>query len=476
MEVEPETFTLFQKELHRRTGEGVPEKIKTVFIHRFVKISWYAPIKEQLEAVSSNQGITYTVSNSHDYLLKTFLVSYLPAIRVKPEYINEYRIAWTHNPGINIVQNAVLKANNTQLNSFDSITHDILSQYGYIVKRGFKSFHRQKIGNIPKLEEWTTFLPYHPIDVPQPFFYATDNHRGLPLLKSSLIKYTHNYTFRRKILDLLRMQKYDSVTESWVNIVPEAKFLEGIKDDDQEIPQPQLWGRYSQITKAEREWYKSCPMTHEIFYDDVVTCNAINSISYGQTLNIPLTAQTPVKAVFWVSQNLTAVANHNYSNYTTNADDVTQGYNPNISFSFKHGNIQRIPETDIGKAEEDTWEFPRAPWENGYNVITFCNDPFSFDGQASISLAESNKVGNITIKLGNNDPNFIRPGNSEPKKETEPTTDIQNSVLSPQFFINCRLLVYRKFSFFHEKDKGFDFTIDKLDNTRIYYDDKKKTK
>lgn len=489
-------FSTFQKELHRRRGKLVDnggvemsEGVNTIFKHHFRKISWYTPIKERLAASDNQDETIYTASNTYDHLLKTFLDTVLPSLRIKSSYADKYRMCWTHNVGINISKGAKLLANDVPLNGFDSIGHDILSQYGYLTKPGFKKHHLISIGSVPTLEKWSVVLPAHPINVLQPFYYAKSNHLALPLLNSSITQFKHVYKLRKKILDLLRMQKYDTKTGNWVDIKPTYSVIEGIKDKDATIPRPELWGRYAKITDEEREWYRDCALTHEYFYDDLVSCDDTNRKTYGQVAEIPLVSATPVKAVFWVNENLNATSRHNYSNYTTNADNAYLGWNPSKMFTLNYSTSTRVESMSIDHAErEEAWQFPRAPWEPGYNVITFCNDPFSIDGESSVDL--NNHNAKLHITLGNTDPSLITPEDYEPKidnlddevieedVESVTDTDTKNSKKIPganvNFMVKCRMLVYRKLTFSFDKSKGgYLFQRDSLDTQQIYFDDKK---
>lgn len=492
------SFTLFQKELHRRRGEkdangkvSMSEGISTSFQHRFKKISWYTPIKEKLLSSKNGNEIIYTASNTYDHLMKSFLTLTLPPLRIKSKFQSKYRMCWTHNVGINININAKLQINDITLNSFDSVGHDILSQWGYLTKPGFKKLHLISIGSIPKLENWMTYLPAHQLNVLQPFYYAKASHLALPILGASLNQFKHIYLFRNKILDLLRMQRFNEKTQTWVDIPSHqgALAIDGIKDKHSVLSQPELWGRYAKITDEERDWYRQCQDVHEYYYDDLVVCDDKNTKIYGQTAEIDLKSSTPIKAIFWVNENLLSSKNNNYSNYTTNSENINLGWNPSKSYSLIYGGADRIPETSIDHAErEEAWEFPRAPWEPGYNAITFCNNPFSVDGEASLDFKDGAK---LLIRLGNTDPNLINPENYENKEEVteldleevelekfSTTTDMDFSKKkssTPEFTVRCRLLVYKKLTYYYENDKYY-YKVDSLDKNQVWFDDEIKKK
>lgn len=505
IKLDSQSFNLFQKELHRRRGEYRPvrdekmgvfkdtlfmlEGVNTIFQHRFKKISWYTPIKEQLNVVDNGSECIYTANNSYDQLMKTFKDLMLPALRIKSKYADKYRMCWTHNIGINIDRESKLMANDIPINTFDSVGHDILSQFGYLVKPGFKKHHLISIGSVPKLEQWTTFLPAHQLNVLQPFYYTKANHLALPLLASTITQFRHIYKPRRKILDLIRMQKFNDKKNAWIDIKPNYAVIDGIKDKDALLKTPELWGRYAKITDEERHWYKECSegMVHEYFYDDLVVCDDQNKKVYGDVVEIPLKAPTPVKAIFWVNENLAATRYNNYSNYTSNAENVYQGWNPCKNFNIRYATSMRVEDMSIDHAErEEAWEFPRAPWEPGYNVVTFCNNPFSIDGEASVDLQGNNAQ--LAVKLGNTDPSLISPENYEPKPDgdpnqdsedeedehvTEPDTKTKNGkITGPEFIVRARLLVYRKLSYHFDNSKGgYIFKVDHLDLSNIWYDD-----
>jgi hypothetical protein len=468
-------FSLFQKELHRRNEtiidgkkSGDSEGLTTIFQHKFKKLSWYTPSKVKLAASLNVDGVTYTADNTYDHLFKTFLRFSIPPIRVKPDKVNEYRIAWTHNIGINIVESATLTINEVKSNYFDGTSHDILSQYGYLVKPGFKKHHLTSIGAIPRLTRWSSTLPAHQCNVLQPFYYAKANHLAFPLLGSSLTQLKHVYKLRLGVLKLLRMQRYSDKSNTWVNINPTVDVIDGIKDKDAAIATPEMWGRYSTFTEEERDWYKECTVgsMHEVYYDDIIGHDETSDRRpFGYSASINLISPTPVKAIFWVAQNTKAVACNNYSNYTTNEDNVNHGWNPCLSYGLSYLNSVRISETDFDHAEkEEAWEFPRAPWEPGYNAIAFNNNPFSVNGDASIDL--TGKGASLRVTLGNTDPDVLvlsldknssKDGQiigddfEEEKDQTTDTATRASDKKTSFFKIKCRLLVCRKLSFYFDK-------------------------
>ena len=494
IKVDSQTFSLFQKELHRPLGAVDKndddkitrnEKIHSIFQHRFRKISWYSPVKEILETNGggNDDNVTYIANNTYDHLFKSFLNVQLPAIKVDDKKANEYRIAWTHNIGININKLAKLMINDIVVNSFDSTSHDIASQYGYITKSGFKKHHLISIGSVPRLEEWTNFLPAHHLNVLQPFYYTKANFLALPLLKSSTTQFKHVYNFRRRILDLLRMQRLNPVTGKWVDILPKPEVIEGIKDKDSLIPLPELWGRYSRITDEERNWFRHCGDTHEYFYDNFLAFDDTNSRSYEEVASVDINSATPVKAIFWVSENTNSSRLNNFSNYTTNITNVYQGWNPHGQFKLERGEQVIMDSKSIIRAErEEVWEFPRAPWEPGYNAITFCNNPFSIDGEASISLQGSKTK--LTVKITNGNPDLIMPNNYAKRDDLDdfaqttevvPSNVVVQKEINPSFIVKVRLLVYKKLSYgYDEKSGGYIYRVDQLDPSQVWYDDEVK--
>jgi hypothetical protein len=505
-QVESAKFSLFQKELHwslsthddKSKPPTAKDRTHNTYQHNFKKISWYIPEKIILPGTKTDGYVTYTADNSYDYLIKTFLTVMLPALKVKQDKANAYRICWTHNVGINIVQEAKLLAGDIPLYSFDSITHDILSQYGYLVKAGFKKHHLASIGAIPKLERWSNSLPAHQLDILQPYFYAKAQHLALPLLQSSITQFRHNYKFRLRILSLLRMQKYCNKLDKWVTIRPVYGVIDGIKDKDSSLAQPTLWGRYAKVTPLQLDYYRNCgsgdkksSLVHYFYYDDFVAIKDNNKKSYGEVADIALSSTTPVKAVFWVAQNISAKKYNNYSNYTTNEENVNNGWNPTKKYNITYPRTR--DDLPISQADtQEAWQFPRAPWDPGYNAHTFCNNPFAIDGEPSANFVQD-KV-KLLISLGNTDPNLITPENydkngvvstddddisdNEPdsEDESEPSTATTatrgTKKRSSQFLIQVRLLVYRKLSYHYDKDKGgFLFKRDDLDSNAIWFND-----
>jgi hypothetical protein len=403
----------------------------------------------------------------------------LPPIRVRPEFKGRVRIAWCHNIGTNQITQAVFKEDDDTYQTWDNVWADIYFQFYQDGGAGKRDIHNIGIGNVKCLEDWTEFLPPYPINVDQPWFYSMDHALSFPIFyKNSQTRAEHRYTFRRKVVDLLRVEilgrdhKWKSTTRSvhkYLDISPSAT-----------LKLPELWGRYAYITDPEIKWYK-CKQTRTFYTRDIDVCDTPNPNKFNSMAEITMHCTKPCLAFFWVAENRDATAIHNYSNYTTDTGDIYSGWDPIKYTSLKYGTITRLDAmpSDHFSIAEPRKHFPSAPSERGYHAHSYAWDSTGYDGDIGIVLANMNAK--LQCRIANN--NIYTSAYDEEDDEDEgdelaesPTTSSaptkksddskpSESVtedISPSFITRARLLVVRKFTISADgdpKDDKYKFHI-----------------
>lgn len=464
------TKTKFQEEIHEPKTEN--ELIMSNFIRSFRKSTWYSHMPVKLSAAANEDTVTYTVSDAFDYLLYTFLRQKLPALRVKKEYINQVRICWCHNIGHNIIESANLRFDDEVAQTIDSTWCDIFSQH--FVPSEKWDHYKISIGSIPQLENWSTSLPEHTINAPQPWFYSRDRSLALPLFLCSLVKVTHQYKRRMRITDLLRMQIRKSPDDPWVDRPTNLRFIQGAGDGN--LKTPELWGRYAYLTEDERE-YNRCMRRHVFYTNDVVGCKQINSSSFGQNATVELDCKTPCLTTFWVAENMAAKRFNNYSNYTTCTDDVYQGYNPIDNTSLEYSGVKRLDRipSDVLTMMEPYYHLPSAPREAGYNSYSFAYDPTSLDAEIGVCMSgiKSKLIASIASREVEAQTEIEEEEDDAFKYlddfdiQSQRSVAVSNSygdINEPTFVTHVRLLVLRKMVYeYNDERKGYVITIDRLD-------------
>jgi hypothetical protein len=473
---------LSMTETHRdmHVQSSLNEEFVSEFARTFQKSTWYSTTSMKLACVEDGEEVAYAVNTNFHLLIYTYMCLMLPAIRVKSEYKKNVRIAWCHNVGTNLIQQAVFKEDDDMFQRWDSTWADIYFQFYQSEGAGKRDNHNIGIGNVKFLEEWTDYLPAYPIDVAQPWFYSMDRALAFPIFyKNSQTRAEHRYTFNRNINYLLRCQIFDNKTQKWRNATRAIHRYLDIGPSSM-LKLPELWGRYAYLTPQEIQWYK-CNKSRVFYIRDVEVCDTQNPNKYGSTAEVSLHSRSPCLAFFWVAENKDAKDIHNHSNYTTNVDDIYKGWDPIRSVSLKYGTVARldnVPSHHFSIAEPRE-HFPSAPNECGYHGFSYASDSTNFDGDIAIVLSKLNA--RLHCKIANNDIFSTTKYHDEEDGEEEEDDAISQSGFedlsvekiddskatelltiepSPSFITRVRLLVIRKFTItLEEGTDKYKFTI-----------------
>ena len=471
------SLTEFQRDIHIMAN--MSEEIISNFYRAFIKSTWYSSMPMKLKCTTDGEEVVYSVNNSFHFLMYSYMCFTLPPVRVKQEYKGRVRIAWCHNVGTNPIQQAIFKEDDDTYQTWDNYWADIYFQFYQDQGAGKRENHNIGVGNVKCLEEWTEYLPSYPIDVDQPWFYSMDHALSFPIFyKNSQTRAEHRYTFRRKLVDLLRVQilgkdhKWKNTTRKvhqYLDITPSAT-----------LKLPELWGRYAYITEPEIKWYK-CKQTRVFYTRDVEICDTPNPNKYKSTAEIGLHCTNPCLAFFWVAENLDATANHNYSNYTTDVNDLYSGWDPIKTTTLKYGTTVRLdnmPSHHFSIAEPRK-HFPSAPSERGYHGYSYAWDSTSYHGDIGIvfanmnarlqcRIANNNIFTNIAYEEDDDDEeedeiadaaDGDQNKNNGKKHEDTELADFSLEENSPSFVTRSRLLVVRKFTISAEADDKYKFTV-----------------
>lgn len=459
----------FQEEIHLNEGDHDNEILSDHY-RKFVKSTWYSSVLTKLECNKDGNETVYRLNTSFHFLKYTYLRFVVPTVKVKAEFMGRVRICWCHNLGINISEQATFKEDDDTYQTFDKTWGDIYPQYYQESGAGKRENFNAGVGNVDILEEWNEILPSHPINVDQPWFYTMNPFPIWP--KMSLTKAEHRYTFKKKVTDLLRVEVktkdgyWKPVTKNTIKYIDIA--------GPNELPVPELWGRYSYVTDQELKWYVTCDKREtddfqsRVFYTrDIVACDIQNPTKYKSVANIELTSQNPCLAFFWVAENSDSTAIHNYSNYTTNTNNLYKGWDPIKTTTFKYGNtvyLDKMPSDhfNIGQSKH----FPSLPSETGYHAYSYANYSNNFDGEIGIVFDKLSKRAVLMCRIDNGDLFLNKSeGNHNNEDEDEDddfeiedakeTTKIVNPIAeSPEFIVRVRLLIMRKFTIHSKKIKG----------------------
>lgn len=461
------SLTDFQKEIHMT--DNVNENIISTFYRSFIKSTWYTTIPLKLQCTMDGDELIYTVNNSFHFLMYSYMTFQLPQIKIKNEYKGKVRIAWCHNIATNPIKSAVFKEDDDTYHSWDNVWADIYFQFYQDSGVGKIENHNIGMGNIKFLEEWSENLPRYTTNVNHPWFYSHENALAFPIFyKNSLTRAEHRYSFNRKVLDFLRVQILDK-NKVWKDTVRKIYQYVDI-NPNLLFKTPELWGRYAYITDKEIEWFK-CRQNNHFYIKDIVVCDTPNPNKYKSIADINLHSENPCLAMFWVAENRDATLLHNYSNYTTNTQDLYRGWDPIKSTTLKYGTTLRLDNmsSDHFSIAEPRKHFKSSPLETGYHAYSFANDSTNFHGDIGIVFANMNAK--LQCRIENNNI-FSQKDDDDLKDENDETIESitgfdedseefklneQPEEPSPSFITRSRLVILRKFSIVN--DDKYYFTI-----------------
>ena len=237
------------------------------------------------------------------------------------------------------------------------------------------------------------------------------------------------------------------------------------------IKTPELWGRYVQLTDTEVEYYK-CISSRVFYIRDIVSCDSINPCTYNNISEVPLHCTNPCLAMFWAAENRDSTSIHNYSNYTTNTEDLYSGWDPITNNTLKYGTVVKFDNmsSDHFSISEPRHHLPSGPCDAGYHAYSYAWDSTSYHGDTGIVFADMNAV--LHCKVDDGDLfGMASPDGEEDEdvisREDESDSDFEveprklSKVESPNFLTRVRLLVIRKVTIDNLGGDGFKITIHK---------------
>lgn len=465
------SLTDYQNDMHK-LDENDSTEIISPYYKKYIKTTWHSNVLTRFASHNDGDEIIYPLNNSFHYLEYTYLCFKLPAIRVKSECLGKVRIAWCHDPGNNIRLTSTFKEDDDEFQTIDNVWGDIYPQFYQTGGAGKREGHKLGTGIIEYLEDWTEdYLPPYDIDVDQPWFYSNDIASSYPIwMKGSLTRASHRYTYRKKVVNLLRLDLLKN--NKWVpqksNL---SKYIDIIGHEN--IKTPELWGRYGYVSDKELEWYNTCDDTwitineeekikqKTMYTRDIISCDIENPMKYKSLSNKTFKCSNPCLAFFWVAENKDATAIHNYSNYTTNTNDIYKGWDPIKKTTFTVGKSVVFNKMDSHhfSIAQPRKHFPSIPWMTGYHAYSNAEDSTDFNGDIGIVYDELSAT--MNCQLDNNDIYINRyktDDNIDDEDDEDDQTEVEsfssdNKIIdnkaydlpSPNFIVRTRLLVVRKF-------------------------------
>lgn len=408
LKLDSDSIKELRKDLYEPSKKD--EEVATRFACPITKYTAATHMKMKLEQAHAGEGkINYIASRKFDALFQLKAHTKLPYIKVKDKFSENVSICYIHNLMHNILYAGELKIDDDHIESLDSNYVDNYCQY-FVTKT---HLYDRSVGNIECLENWSTELPPLPLSFPQPFSFFRKTNVSLPLLKSNN-NVVFEYKLRTKLSELLRMRvkkKNEKTGEIYYKEIKcNLKYLD-IKGKEENIPIPEMWGRYAELTEEEVKWKKSPEGRQTIYIEDVYATCSKNPIPIGSTDIIPLDCPYPAKYMYWTATVVNAENQPiTYSNYTTNKEDLYLGWNPCAKACLRYGGSDRVEEMghehfEISEAYD--FDFPNAPREHGYNLYVFAFEPRRINPSDNLVVLKSCKA-ELNVTLGDTNPFLIK--------------------------------------------------------------------
>lgn len=467
LKLELETsLTTFQKEYHYPTVKGELIGSKSSYI--LEKSTWRTKVRDELKMDMDGGNCRYTPNYGFDHLHSSTIEFTLPELKIKDEFKDHIEICWPPNVGHNVISEGSLYLDNSKAQNISTKWLDVHS-WAYVDK--VEKYDRL-IGNVPCLTQWTTHLPQYSISVPQVWFYNHPEH-PLPIIggdnKAVNSQIYHQYKFQLKVSDLLRIRVREKAE---TDFKPCEFSKELFITDSFMIETPKMFGKFSMFTDEERKLFREkilTPNEGDTYYiEDIIQTHSSNPATYGSTVNFSLNEKSPVKAYFWMAENLAASKQKNHSNYTTNTEDCNTGYNPCVKYEIRYGT--NIKDTGTHHTSELTECYDMFSGNNnihGYNVYCNCFDTGTVHPEPAIVLEKLKGI--LTITLGDSNPYRI-PSTQKIEKPEDGRLDIStiisnnknraHEVISDEttFTVYLILLTIKKIQM-RWSDKKVDFQI-----------------
>lgn len=388
--------------------ESLEEEISTWFYKDFTKSLKFDTFLDKMESSVDGENIKFSVKTAYHYLLYSYLCFKTPNVKVKREFSKKVRIAWCHNLGTNVVIKAIFKNDNDVLNTITRNTYDNYFQFMQIKGNNKKFNHDKGIGNIPVLENWNEDLPEYQINVYQPWYYGEDTSLAFPIYhKKSNTKAEHNYTFEKDIKKLLRVQILNDMNDEnsgWKNIESNSekeKYIEISYSAFSNGNIPELWGKYSNVTEEELETYNCREKERFYYYRDFIEFRSENDQELNKNISVDVKLNNPITNIFWNTVNKKAESIGNFSNYTTNHDNLNDGIDP-IKNTTLDSFFKEVQSHHFNIAESRNL-YTTSPTETGYHTYSFSLDNSYISGAVSTQNLNTKMVCSLENVENNKD-------------------------------------------------------------------------
>lgn len=360
-------------------------------------------LPREMKRTDTSGSYVYIADSEYSFLYDMEMYQKLPKVVVKKNFRSKIQIALCPYPGINLVNEATAYCGEKKSPyHFDQIWFNIYNQF---YNRKSEHFNRY-CGHIPMLTDWGHGFPSYQLRIHQPWFFSRE---GFPLPLFRMKEKVHfNYMVKKSIFDLLRFRiKGDG--DNWIEVPFRKAFMNYLTVANEGILAPPIMiAEYSKITleeeRAIKENDKHCAV------EDIIAFRTDLVDKITPRIQVAIKTKYPLKGIFYVAENVDATRLNNFSNFSTCAEDMSEGVSPICSVDPKiNGSTSLVPfsaeftgETLAAYYESNSARryFPGSPQDPGYAAIPIAysmadpaHDGFkSFQGDTSLTFQLSDSI------------------------------------------------------------------------------------
>ena len=383
-----------QKQFHERIGQG--QEPESRYYYDRLKYAWSARHTESCDPTQSGKTIFYEANSNFQFILKSTLRTVLPAITVVDNMKETLRVAWQINVGYNMIKSGSLCYDSKPCQKWFDRSLDVHANLEEDRDKQKELFYL--IGNRDGLQEWKTEHPETPINIPLPYYYSEAEISALKLCLCNNSSVTHKFEFA-DIKELLRIESRDA-NGVWKTIAFNQEHFVGTLQE-LTIPIPNLFIDYS-LSPSEIPIMEKLVSNDWIY--DIVFAKSKEPHPGGKPFSIELQSKKECHMIYWIAQNEQSRLQRQYSNYTTNPNDIRLGKNPCGTMSLSYGQNQRVVKKPADHSSElDPFLYAKGrPRHKGYNMHMISHEQNNLDHD--IGIIHGSQKTEITIDMVYTDP------------------------------------------------------------------------
>lgn len=373
------------------------------FLREVRRSSWFTLVPCALARAtgqgSFGQEWSAVVSRAGDYLVNTWLRVTIPAVTLRPDKGDNFRLRWTRNLLHNLVYLCTFTANDLTLEQFGSHFLDFWS--AFTVPSSKRTAYSNCVGNISELiqpHKPGETIPSVALNLPLPLFFTRDTGLSMPVCALPYNELRIGLQFRswNELLIL------DQIPDAGGAMCPMSQCVCAVSDlveGEPQIRDATIWATYALVSAEERQRLGCMPKDALIEQVQVSPTHTFSPLTSPQQ-TVELRFSHPIKVLFFGIRNRTNPCEH--SNYTAASPvpyDTCVDFSPpaaldpisEASILYESSVRVQMP-VDFFSLIQPFYHSPSCPTETGYHMYSYALDYFSCDPTGSSNYSRLSSV------------------------------------------------------------------------------------